>query len=111
MNGEDVSGAVLCAFDDLGDPGAKGFVLGERRIIAVRWGESVYGFVNSCPHVGVSLDIEPDRFFDFTGNYLLCSYHGAIFLPNTGRCVRGPCKGQALEPFALKIEDGRIVVA
>jgi nitrite reductase/ring-hydroxylating ferredoxin subunit len=111
VNEDPAVGTVLCAFGELPDPGARGFVVGDRQIIAVRWGEGVYGFVNSCPHVGVSLDIEPDQFFDFTGSYLLCSYHGAIFQPNTGKCVRGPCRGQSLTPFPLKIENGQIVVA
>jgi nitrite reductase/ring-hydroxylating ferredoxin subunit len=95
----------------LADPGARGFEVGDQAVIAVRVGQAVYGWVNSCPHVGVQLDIEPDRFFDFTGHYLLCSYHGAIFLPNTGHCVRGPCRGQGLQPFPLRIDGGMVVVA
>lgn len=100
---------VLCAFDDLADPGAKGFKVESGLIIAVRWGERVFGWINSCPHVGVPLNLEPDQFFDFTGHYLLCSYHGAIFVPTTGQCIRGPCKGQSLRPFALAIRNGNVV--
>lgn len=102
---------VLCALADLADPGVKGFKVDGDLVIAVRWGDRVFGWINSCPHVGVPLNMEPDQFLDFTGNYLLCSYHGAIFVPTTGRCIRGPCKGQSLRPFSLSVSDGMVVAS
>jgi len=39
------------------------------------------------------LDWQPGEFFDIAGVYLVCSTHGAIFEPNSGLCVAGPCRG------------------
>ena len=51
---------ALCALAELADPGAKGFEIerdGRRvRIFVVRRGRQVFGYVNSCPHVGVPLN-------------------------------------------------------
>ena len=109
---------TLCALTDLDDPGAKGFDLPSNpdrygqplRIIVTRLGDKVFGWINSCPHAWVSLDTEPGRFFDITGQFLQCSYHGAIFTLGSGVCLRGPCKGQKLMKFPLKLEDGLIKI-
>lgn len=53
----------------------------------------------------------PDRFFDRTGALLLCGTHGALFRPDDGVCVAGPCVGHRLAPVALSIENGALVVA
>jgi len=35
----------------------------------------------------------PTGFFDSTGQYLMCSTHGAMYRPQTGECRGGPCRG------------------
>jgi len=65
-------------------------------VILVRGGGTVRAYLNSCPHAGVRLDWRPDDFLDYTGDYLLCSMHGALFEPSTGTCVAGPCRGARL---------------
>ena len=46
---------TLCALDDIPDGGSAGFVtaLGERRaaVFAVRQGDAVFVYENSCPHI------------------------------------------------------------
>jgi nitrite reductase/ring-hydroxylating ferredoxin subunit len=64
---------------------------------AVRYNGRVYAYVNRCAHLGTELDWIPGEFFDSTGLYLVCATHGALFEPDSGYCVGGPCKGQALE--------------
>ena len=100
----------LCSLSDIPDADARGFEVSMGKddvlILVVRKGDHVHGYRNSCPHVGVPLDTEPDRFFDLTGQYLQCSYHGAIFVPETGQCVRGPCRGSHLETIPLHVLGG-----
>ena len=107
---------TLCAVKDIPDPGAKGFEVewyedGERRplrIIVSRLDDRVFGWINSCPHAGVPLDMEPDKFMDFTGQFLLCSYHGALFALGSGVCLRGPCRGKKLMSVPLVVHDGMV---
>lgn len=104
----------LCAVDDIPDPGAKGpfqlVIAGERTaVFVVRVGGRVTAFVDSCPHVGVPLEMEPDRFLDLTGTEIICSMHGARFDPETGVCRLGPCRGKGLTPYAVALRNGRVV--
>jgi nitrite reductase/ring-hydroxylating ferredoxin subunit len=45
-----------------------------------------------CTHVPMEMDYQPNRFFDSTGQYLMCATHGAIYRPETGECRGGPCR-------------------
>ena len=83
---------------------------GEGKAFAVRHDGEVRAFVNRCPHLGVELDWQPGRFFEESGLYLVCSTHGAIFEPDTGRCIAGPCRGARLEAIAVREREGRILV-
>jgi len=56
-----------------------------------------YAYENRCPHQGVQLDWTPGEFFDEAKRYLICSTHGALFEPRSGKCVSGPCVGQSLK--------------
>ena len=104
----------LCGLDDIPDPGARGplvvTIAGERKaVFVVRMGERLTAFVNSCPHVGAPLEMEPDRFLDLTGTEIICAMHGARFDPETGLCRWGPCRGKRLEPYAVTLQNGRII--
>jgi nitrite reductase/ring-hydroxylating ferredoxin subunit len=44
----------------------------------------------------VSLDWQPNDFFDEDKKFIICSTHGALYSPKTGVCISGPCKGQNL---------------
>ena len=63
------------------------------RAFAIRFRGQVHAYLNRCTHVAMELDWQPNRFFDDTGNWLLCSTHGAAYLPDTGACAGGPCRG------------------
>lgn len=105
---------VLCRADAIGEAAGKGFVLGEgrwkREIFVVRKGGRIYGYVNSCPHAGTPIDWMPDRFFTNDGRFLICATHGALFEVEDGFCVRGPCRGLALDPVPVAEEAGDIVL-
>jgi nitrite reductase/ring-hydroxylating ferredoxin subunit len=69
-----------------------------------------HAYVNTCPHNGTPLDLWPNEFFADDGRTLICSTHGAYFEPATGRCIGGPCVGDALETLAIRREGDAIVV-
>jgi len=104
---------ALCRLDDLPDgttqsfPPAPGGFTG---LFAVRQGDVVFVYVNSCPHIGTPLDWVPGRFLSADGSRIVCATHGAEFRITDGECLRGPCFGDRLESVAARIEDGTIYV-
>jgi nitrite reductase/ring-hydroxylating ferredoxin subunit len=105
----------ICALADLAETGAKEFEFGTPRQfwgMVVRVGEGdaavVRAYVNSCPHVGLPLNLSGDNFFDLDGKLLLCQMHGALFRPEDGVCVSGPCEGDALKSLPVELRDGEI---
>ena len=80
------------------------------QVILVRDGGQVHAYLNSCPHAGVRLDWRPDDFRDYTGAYLLCAMHGALFEPATGHCFAGPCRGARLVVLGSVAESERVIV-
>jgi nitrite reductase/ring-hydroxylating ferredoxin subunit len=67
-------------------------------------------YVNRCPHVGTPLDLWPNEFLADDGRTLVCSTHGALFTPDTGRCTAGPCAGDVLTPLPLRLDGATLVV-
>ncbi len=107
--------ADLCAVGDLGPRSAREFTRGAGawplRIIVVRAGDAVNGFVNRCPHAGHALNLRPDDFLTPDGAQLICRSHGALFDPVTGACIAGPCPGARLESVPLEVVAGRVRLA
>jgi nitrite reductase/ring-hydroxylating ferredoxin subunit len=104
---------TLCRIDDIPESGCKGFPPpsgGFTGLLAIRKRGEVFVYVNSCPHLGVSLDWTPDRFLSADGSLIVCSTHGAEFRIEDGRCIRGPCSGDHLEAVSVQIRDGLILV-
>lgn len=66
---------------------------------------------NVCPHRSTELDWNPGDVFDETGLYLICATHGAMFQPNTGLCVAGPCTKQRLRKLALRMDETGVFLA
>ena len=75
------------------------------RAFAIRYRGQVHAYLNRCAHVAMEMDWLPDRFFDDSGRWLLCSTHGAVYQPDTGACAGGPCRG-GLVKIALTEREG-----
>ncbi|WP_115717045.1 Rieske (2Fe-2S) protein [Gallaecimonas mangrovi] len=108
-------GHRLCALSDLKNPGSKGFVFespnGQRQaIFVVRKGDDVFGYVNSCPHMGAPLTALKDLFLASDGQ-ILCDKHGALFEVETGLCTEGPCRHHYLQPVPVTVKDGQVLTA
>ena len=82
---------------------------GAATAFAVRYRGVAHGYLNRCAHVGIELDWERNKFFDRGGLYLMCSTHGAIYAPDSGRCMGGPCRGHGLRTIAVEEHDGTVV--
>jgi nitrite reductase/ring-hydroxylating ferredoxin subunit len=108
-----ISGTPLGSVAEIADGGGREFVFGDGkhafRLVLLRDGETVYGFVNSCPHFGTPLNAGPT--FVTTQRRVICVSHYARFRFRDGYCEDGPCLGASLEAIALSVEDGRIQVA
>jgi nitrite reductase/ring-hydroxylating ferredoxin subunit len=108
-------GTTLCRLEDVADPGAKslyfevwpaafsGFV--------VRRGQDVWGYVDSCPHAALPLAAFEDRYLTREKDRILCARHGALFRIEDGYCTSGPCAGQRLQRWPVRVEDGRVLAA
>lgn len=81
---------------------------GEQPAFAIRFKGVVHAYVNACGHVPARLDWLPGAFFDDSGLYLICSVHGALYAPESGRCLTGRCQGRGLKPLPVVERDGRI---
>lgn len=84
---------------------------GTLKAFAVRYDGQVRAYINQCAHVPVELDWSEGEFFDSSGLYLICATHGAIYAPETGRCVGGPCKGGRLQPLTVSERDGNVFLS
>lgn len=99
----------LCRLDDIADPGARGFALGDEfRGFVVRSGGTVRGYVDSCPHTGAPLALTPTGYLTGEGDLIVCSTHGALFRIEDGLCIAGPCAGQRLNPWPIEVHEGEV---
>ena len=110
-----MTGAVLCALDEVPDGGSQGFVAetaeGRRAVLAVRHGRSVFVYVNSCPHIGAPLDFKPGQFLNLERTHIQCANHGALFRIEDGHCVSGPCVGKSLQAVPVQVRNDTVLVA
>jgi nitrite reductase/ring-hydroxylating ferredoxin subunit len=99
---------------DMEEPGAIEFRVGESewpfRGILVRWQGKTFAYTNSCAHLGHPLNFNPDGFFTPDKTLLICASHGALFEPDTGVCVAGPCVGAKLQTLKCRVVDDDIYV-
>jgi nitrite reductase/ring-hydroxylating ferredoxin subunit len=75
------------------------------RGFAIRFDGQVHAYLNQCTHVPTEMDYQPNRFFDSSGSWLMCATHGAMYRPDSGRCIGGPCRGGLIK-IALTERDG-----
>jgi nitrite reductase/ring-hydroxylating ferredoxin subunit len=102
----------LCRVDDLAHTGAKSVILGQGAnrldVVIVERGGARFAYVNECPHQFIPLETFPDHFFTEDRRHLICSGHSAMFVPETGLCIEGPCEGDRLASLAIVERDGAI---
>lgn len=74
----------------------------------IRYRGRVHAYINECAHVPVELDYQHGEFFDHSKLYLICAMHGALYAPESGRCLGGRCQGRGLRPLPVLESDGNV---
>ncbi|MGE5472545.1 MAG: Rieske (2Fe-2S) protein [Bacteroidota bacterium] len=104
---------LICASEELVD-GGKGVRFTVEHYgrpapaFAIRYQGRVFAYFNECAHVPAQLDWQPGEFFDHSKLYLICSIHGALYAPDTGRCLGGRCGKAGLKPLSVCEIQGQI---
>ena len=106
--------AFLCQADELQEAQARGFdpwQQGRDTVLVLRWQGVVRAYHNRCPHWHVPMQYRKDRFMSGDGRHIVCFAHGALFRPEDGLCLQGPCQGEALQVIEVSEDDsGRLWV-
>lgn len=104
--------SYIATLEELEKHPSKKFIIekkGERfEGFVVRYSGDFFAYVNECQHIHVPLDIVDNSFFTRNKEYLMCQTHGAVYDPETGECVGGPCAGQYLTKVKVRVRDGKI---
>lgn len=102
----------LCNLADIADGHSKGAAPDKRgrdRVLLVRQGARVYGYVNTCPHYDrAPMAWKKDEFLNGDRSKIVCAAHGALFGIQDGVCELGPCLGQSLTQVKLSLRNGAI---
>ena len=67
-------------------------------------------YANLCRHRALPLDLGAPSAMSDDGRYLLCHQHGALYRLDDGRCVSGPCAGDALAEVAITASGGEVLL-
>lgn len=70
--------------------------------------DQALAYLNVCAHAALRLDGGSGQFFSRDGQSLVCKSHGAIYKPDTGQCISGPCQGLSLIPLKIFETGGDI---
>ena len=104
----------ICSLDDIPDPGCYEFEIqnGDVAIngFVLHWQGQWYAYRNSCPHTGVTLNWLPNQFLDAGREFIQCSLHGALFQPDNGLCIYGPCVGRSLTRLPVVLQNGLLAI-
>ena len=104
----------LCNLSDIEDGNRAAFTAEfdgkTNMVLAVRNGERVTVYLNSCPHTGAPLDLNEGKFLSGERKHIICSTHGALFKIEDGYCISGPCRSSSLEAVPVTIKNGDVLI-
>ena len=102
----------LCDLDAVPDGGALEIPAeapGAPGVVVVRRGEQAWAYRNICPHFSIPLNYEPNTFWAYDSELLMCAHHSALFRFEDGRCIDGPCEGSTLTRVTVSVEGRKVV--
>ena len=103
----------VCHLDSIVASGSRGFLVGDGdwpfRGFVLHSGDAVFAYANVCPHARHPLDMLPDVFLVPDGSMIRCGSHGALFAPESGECMVGPCVGASLLRLDVRVDDQGVV--
>ena len=95
----------VCPSHTLAPDSSLGFEIDGCKLLAVRRDGIAYFYINRCPHRGIPLEWQPDRFLDESASLIQCATHGALFLIESGECIAGPSAGQSLTALPVREDE------
>ncbi len=103
----------LCPSDELKERGrAHTFDVMQYRqpasAFALRFDGEVHAYLNRCAHVPTEMDWQEGEFLDSGKDFIICSIHGAVYDPKTGRCVTGMCGRMGLTKIDVEEREGQV---
>lgn len=98
----------ICKTTDIADNQSKGFDVAGTLLFIVNKAGRFTAYKNSCPHLGIQLEMVPDQFLDSTHSLIQCSMHGALFRIEDGLCISGPCIDQKLKEVKIDIQQEEV---
>ena len=115
MNADHKQDQKICNPEDIESEGlgikfTVEFDSGQSPAFAIRFQGQVHAYLNRCAHLFLELDWDNGEFFDMDGEYLICANHGALFEPDSGECINGPCYGASLQKLSVKETDDSVVL-
>ncbi|HEY4083261.1 MAG TPA: Rieske 2Fe-2S domain-containing protein [Burkholderiaceae bacterium] len=78
------------------------------RAFALRFEGQVVAYLNRCAHVPTEMDWQEGEFLDSGKQFIMCSIHGAVYDPRTGRCVTGMCGRMGLTKIEVEEREGKV---
>lgn len=110
---EGAGGLPLCAGAELAERGRAllfDVMLWGRpaRAFVLRFEGRPVAYVNRCAHVPTEMDWLPGEFLDAGREFIVCAVHGALYEPDSGRCVGGPCRGARLIAVPVREIDAQV---
>ncbi len=74
-------------------------------LFVIRYENQLYAYQNRCPHLNIPLNWQPDDFLSLEHTHIQCSTHGALFKPDDGYCIAGPCRDEKLTRLTLDLSQ------
>lgn len=78
------------------------------RAFALRFEGGLVAYLNRCVHVPTEMDWQEGEFLDMNREFIMCSIHGAVYEPQSGRCAGGPCGRGRLTALRVIEEGGEV---
>ena len=107
-------GTAVGPLSDIADGSAREYIFGRGTttfsMFVVRKGESVYGYLNICPHYSSRLNCRENQFLNSEGSRIQCTMHFAEFRIEDGFGVDGAAEGCWLDPVPVHVDNGIIVI-
>lgn len=108
-------GDVVAPFDSIPNDGALLVTLSltshPYKIILLRSGETVLGYLNRCAHFGVPLASKVEHLYIKPNESLACSVHSARYRWTDGLCIRGDCEGEYLLKIPVMVKGTDVLIA
>jgi nitrite reductase/ring-hydroxylating ferredoxin subunit len=77
----------------------------------IRHHGNIYAYLNLCPHASEPIIDGTQSAFNSDKRYIVCREHFAMFNPETGACVSGPCPIADLYRLPVIVQGDMIFIS